>query len=141
MSGLNVPKYVEKILSHFSQCYKETRISGNCVRCFDTIAFSILYMEENNLILPKNRPYLIIGCSKVALLSKFFRYSISNETCKYGIAYNEAMSLFKWLLKLTLKEKGDFKRTLIAHCEIKESHPLKKGIEVYDKKTKTFKAI
>jgi len=141
ISDLYIPKYVEKILNHFYQCYKGVRIKGNCIRCFDTIAFSILYMEENNIILPKSKRYFISSDSKVGLLSKFFKYSISNRTCKYGINHNDASDFFRWLLKLNLKEKGEFKGMLIAHSEIKKSHPLKKGIEVYDKKTKTFKEI
>lgn len=142
--NFKTPKYIQKILENFHECFKvNNRVKGNCIKCFDIISFSILYMEENNLVIPKNTTYYISGIdTKTTAVSKLFRYCISNRTCKYGINEILAWKFFKWILHLTLEEKEQFRKRLLAHIEIKDiDRNSERGISIYDKKLKIYKEI
>ncbi len=120
-----IPKYIQKILVHYRQCWPKTDM--RCLHCGNCIAFVLAISEELKLWLPRGGVPSYLGATGETSFIKFLGSTISSEylPCRY----NRALSLKRidsfsmGLLRLPIETRRWIRSlTYLGHSEFKHGN-------------------
>ena len=108
-----IPKKYQKIFIDFNNEYDFAYL--------DSVVLAIAWRTQNKIVLPKNKPYMILGNTKESVFYKYIATLVENFYEKYERPEDRSRDKLELGHKLAIwimKQPLDFKAPLIQHAEM-----------------------